>query len=91
VKILVKNIRLKYPDGFLFESKWFINHYKFVFFKSPKTYIKHFLKYIIFFLHKKENFVNIMKGLDRLWLKILLEIMYIPAILLKDKYLKGTI
>ena len=88
---LSNNIRLKYPEGFLFESKWFINHYKFVFFKLPKTYIKHFLKYIIFSLHKKENFVNIMKGLDGIWLKIFLIISYIPARVLKDRYLNGII
>lgn len=86
-----QNIRLKYPDGFLFESKWFINHYKFIFFKSPKTYIKHFLKYIIFSLHNKEKFKNIMSSLDGIGLKIFFMILYVPAILLKSRYLKGSV
>ena len=87
---LSQNIRFKYSDGFLFESKWFVNHYKFLLFKEPKTYIKHFFKYIIFSLHKKENSANIMNGLDGIWLKILLMISYIPAIVLKYRYLKET-
>jgi len=88
---LSQNIRLKYPDGFLFESQWFINHYKFVFFKSPKTYIKHFLKYIIFSLNTKEKFKKMMSNLDGLELKILFIILYIPSIFLKNSYLKGVI
>jgi len=86
-----QNIRLKYPEGFLFESKCFINHYKFVFFKSPKIYIKHFLKYIIFSLHNKEKSKNIMSDLNGLELKILFIIFYIPSIFLKNIYLKGVI
>ena len=86
-----QNIRLKYPDGFLFESKWFINHYKFVLLKSPKIYIKHFLKYIVFSLHNNDKFTDIVGGLDGLGLKMLLIIFFIPSIFLKDRYLKGVI
>jgi len=86
-----QDIRLKYPDGFLFESQWFINHYKFVFYKEPKAYMKHFIKYIIFSLHNKEKFLNILNCLDGIWLRILLVITYIPAILLKDRYLNGIL
>jgi len=42
------NIRQKYPEGFLFESKWFITKYWWIFFKYPKIYIKHLLKVIYF-------------------------------------------
>jgi glycosyltransferase involved in cell wall biosynthesis len=43
-----KNIRQKYPEGFLFESKWFVKKYPFMFFKYPKVYIKHLLKVIYY-------------------------------------------
>ncbi len=42
------NIREKYPEGFLFESKYFIKNYWWMLFKYPKIYIKHLLKYIYF-------------------------------------------
>jgi len=42
------NIRQKYPEGFLFESKWFITHYRWIIFKEPKSYFKHLLKTIYF-------------------------------------------
>ena len=86
---LSQNIRLKYSEGFLFESKYFINHYKFIFFKEPKTYIKHFIKYIIFSSYKKENLKNIIRGLSGIWLKILFIFLYIPSVLLKSRYLKN--
>jgi len=45
---LSKNIRNKYPDGFLFESKWVVkNYYKFAL-KYPRYYLKHLLKLIYF-------------------------------------------
>jgi glycosyltransferase involved in cell wall biosynthesis len=48
------NIRNKYPDGFLFESKWFVLNYWWVLFKYPKVYLKHLIKYIYYGL-KVEN------------------------------------
>ena len=42
------NIRQKFPEGFLFESKWFITRYWWILFKYPKDYIKHLLKFIYF-------------------------------------------
>jgi len=42
------NIRKKYPEGFFFESKYFITHYPFALFKYPKIYFKHLLKTIYF-------------------------------------------
>lgn len=42
------NIRQKYPEGFLFESKWFIKYYRFIFFKYPKEYLKHLLKTVYY-------------------------------------------
>ena len=45
---LSENIREKYPEGFLFESKWVVkNYWKFVL-KYPKYYFKHLLKFIYF-------------------------------------------
>ncbi len=45
---LSENIRDKYPEGFLFESKWVIkNYWKFAF-RYPKYYFKHLFKFIIF-------------------------------------------
>jgi glycosyltransferase involved in cell wall biosynthesis len=43
-----QNVRQKYPEGFLFESKWFVKKYPFIFFKYPKVYIKHLLKVIYY-------------------------------------------
>lgn len=43
-----ENVRDKYPDGFLFESKWFVKKYWQILFRYPKVYIKHLLKYIYF-------------------------------------------
>jgi len=42
------NIRQKYPEGFLFESKWFITKYWWILFKYPKLYLKHLLKVVYF-------------------------------------------
>jgi len=42
------NIREKYPEGFYFESKYFITHYPFILFKYPKVYVKHLLKFIYY-------------------------------------------
>ena len=46
------NIREKYPEGFLFESKYFITHYPKVLFKYPKVYLKHLLKFIYYLVQK---------------------------------------
>jgi len=84
---LSSNIRQKYPKGFLFESKYFITNYKFLFFKSPKIYILHFLKYIIYSPSLKEGFNN----LAYVNLKILFIILVVPALLIKKFYIKGKI
>jgi len=42
------NIRKKYPDSFLFESKYFITHYWKYFFYMPKAYVKHLIKFFYF-------------------------------------------
>jgi len=42
------DIRKKYPEGFYFESKYFITHYPKVLFKYPKIYFKHLLKFLYF-------------------------------------------
>lgn len=43
-----QNIRQKYPEGFLFESKWFVKKYPWMLLKYPKIYIKHLLKFIYY-------------------------------------------
>ncbi|WP_458699898.1 glycosyltransferase family A protein [Sulfurospirillum sp. 1307] len=43
-----QNIRQKYPEGFLFESKWFVARYWWMLFRYPKVYAKHLLKVIYF-------------------------------------------
>jgi len=45
---LSKNIRNKYPEGFLFESKWFVSKYWWILFKYPKVYLKHLIKFIYY-------------------------------------------
>lgn len=42
---LSQNIRKKYPEGFLFESKWFVKKYYFLFLKYPFVSVKHLIKY----------------------------------------------
>ena len=44
------DIRLKYPEGFLFESKWYVTHYWRFAWKYPKVYSKHMVKLIYFSL-----------------------------------------
>lgn len=45
---LSQDIRKKYPEGFLFESKWFVQKYSFMFWKYPLISIKHLIKYLYF-------------------------------------------
>lgn len=45
---LSQNIRGKYPEGFLFESKWFVKKYWWILFKYPNVYLKHLIKYIYY-------------------------------------------
>ena len=82
------NIRQKYPEGFLFESKWFINNYPNIFFKSPNAYIKHLLKYIIYSRHLNFNISDSLNILDNLLVKILFVSIYPIGILLSRYYLK---
>ncbi len=42
------NIRVKYPEGFLFESKWFVTRYWNIAWRYPKVYLKHLIKLIYF-------------------------------------------
>ncbi len=53
------DIRKKYPDGFLFESKHFLKYTSAIIY-NPKLYIKHLLKYIYFTFILIKN--NITKG-----------------------------
>ncbi len=48
-----KNIRNKHPEGFLFESKWFVTKYYKIAFKYPKVYLKHLIKLVYFYLKIK--------------------------------------
>ena len=50
---LSNNIRIKYPEGFLFESKWFLNHYSEVLIRKPKLYFIYLYKYIVLCNHLK--------------------------------------
>ena len=43
-----QDIRQKYPEGFLFESKWFVTHYWRVAWRYPKAYLKHLSKLVYF-------------------------------------------
>lgn len=45
---LSSNIRFKYPDGFLFESCYYVKYYYHTFIKYPISYLKHLLKCIVF-------------------------------------------
>ena len=43
-----ENVRKKYPEGFLFESKWFVTNYWWIIFQYPKIYLRHLIKFIYF-------------------------------------------
>jgi len=49
------NIREKYPEGFLFESKWFVTKYWKDVWIFPKIYFKHLIKLIYFFIKVKSG------------------------------------
>lgn len=85
------NVRVRYPEGFLFESQWFINHYKFVLLKSPTTYLKHLIKYTIFSLNTNKTYYEMLQSLDGIILKSLFVFFILPSKILKRKYLKGDI
>ncbi len=44
-----KNIRKRYPEGFLFESQWFVTKYYSIVLKYPRLYVKHLLKLIYYY------------------------------------------
>jgi len=48
------NIREKYPEGFLFESKWFVSRYWNIAWRYPNVYLKHLIK-LIYFSWKVRN------------------------------------
>lgn len=45
---LSTDIRDRYPEGFLFESRWFVTRYPHLLFKHPRLYLKHLLKYLYY-------------------------------------------
>ncbi len=47
------NIRDKYPEGFFFESKWFVTKYWKSSYKYPKAYLKHLIKLVYFYFKRK--------------------------------------
>ena len=47
------NIRDKYPEGFFFESKWFVTKYWKSSYKYPKAYLKHLIKLTYFYFKRK--------------------------------------
>ncbi|WP_457749106.1 glycosyltransferase family A protein [Sulfurimonas sp.] len=86
------NIREKYPEGFLFESQWFITHYPWMLYKAPKHYVKYMVKYIIYssFLRKRiqESYAVLPKNF---FVRFLFLLLYFPSLLIKKRYLEGNI
>ncbi len=39
---------MKYPEGFFFESKWFVTKYRQILFKYPKVYFRHLAEYVYY-------------------------------------------
>ena len=79
---LSSGIRLKYPEGFLYESWYFINNIPFV--KFRKKYLKHCLKYIIYSGLLNKNLKLNFKA------KFFIYLLYPFAFLIKNRYLKGN-
>lgn len=86
-----ENIRIKYPEGFLFESQWFVTKYSQIALQSPKSYIKHMIKYIIYSTVMKKSvwqmYKNLLNGLPKLFFCLL----YLPSLLYKKRYLEGKV
>ena len=85
-----ENIRNKYPEGFLFESKYFLNQYRWILFKNPKTYTKHMVKYIILSNFLGNSFIKSYNQLSNSISKFLFCLLYIPSLIYKKQYLLGN-
>ncbi|UCN01131.1 glycosyltransferase family 2 protein [Sulfurimonas sp. SWIR-19] len=85
------NIRFQYPEGFLFESKWFITKYPWIVFQSPKNYIKHMIKYIIYSAVMKKSVWQMYKNLPNSLSKFFFCLLYIPSLCYKKRYLGGKV
>jgi len=86
---LSKNIRKKYPMGFEHESMIMLNKYgKIIKNTSFKMYIKYLLKYILFGLYNKKNFLELLNNLKFTRDKIFFILFYPFAYLYKDIFFK---
>lgn len=83
---LSENIRLKQPRGFLFESRYFLNHYPFILKEYPRSYLKHLLKYALFSRYLGDGFLASWKNLTSWRAKILFALCYLPAFALQKRY-----
>ncbi|RUM45771.1 MAG: hypothetical protein DSY46_01915 [Hydrogenimonas sp.] len=85
------NIRIKYPEGFLFESQWFVTKYPWIALQSPKSYIKHMIKYIIYSTVMKKSVWQMYKNLPNGLPKLFFCLLYLPSLLYKKRYLEGKV
>ena len=83
------SIRIKYPEGFLFEAQWFVTKYSWIALQSPKSYIKHMTKYIILSKVVKKSLWHMYKDVPNGLPKLFFCLLYIPSLLYKKKYLEG--
>jgi glycosyltransferase involved in cell wall biosynthesis len=75
------NIREKYPEGFLFESKWFVTQYSWVLHQDIKSYIKYMVKYIIYSKIVQKSMPKICQELPKGFPRFLFFLLYLPSLL----------
>lgn len=82
------NIQTTYPEGFEFESRYFIEHYGHLFFKYPKIYLTHLMKYIMFSSYNQKALMHSFNALNENLTKVLYIIFLLPSLLYKYRYFK---
>ncbi len=81
-------IRRRFPQGFYFESRYFINNYKEILTAYPRAYLKHLLKFILFVQYLNIGFFKGMRAISFAGIKCLYIILYPIAKILKKHYFK---
>ena len=86
---LSQNIRARYPEGFEYESLYFLNHHVATQWRhSPKFYLKHLIKYVIFSHYNGKSFTTALKRLNNAFSKTLFVLAY-PAILFEKRFISA--
>ena len=85
---LSSRARLNYPEGFEYESLYFINHYSFLICQSPIVFLRHLVKYAIYTFYLGRGVVRGAQRIESKWNKLLYLFSCLPAWVIKGVYLK---